>query len=390
VTQELKGLAPDQLKGIKYTCRDCDSTHAIMDTGQFLKPKTEGVKHFHCYQCDRDLTSEANTDGLAASLVHAFYLCETCAAGHETARGAKFLGDYYVIKELGRGGMGIVYKAVHKTIRRVSAVKMILPELVRNEYARKVFEREVAVQSKVIHPNLVRVLDQDRFKGIPFFVTEFLGGGDVKNLVSWEFRGPLEPPLAASITIQILRGLEALHEAGFIHRDLKPSNFLLDRSWKEPDFLVKIADYGLAKPFESAGNSMFEYTREGIAAGSYVFIPPEQITNYKYVRPPVDVYAVGASLYYMLTAKYSVDFPDPAAEADKTSPGKKQRHPVQIVLEDPSIPILERNADLPPTLAKVVDRAVEKEVEKRYQSAVQFRAALEEVCVEEGWPLPRH
>ena len=133
-------------------------------------------------------------------------------------------------------------------------------------------------------PNLVRVLGQGREKGAPFFVTEFLAGGDVKNLVVWERREPLEPALALSITVQILRGLQALHDHGFIHRDLKPSNFLLDRPADQPGLKVKIADYGLAKSFETAGNSIFEYTKDGVVAGSYVYIPPEQITNYKFVQ----------------------------------------------------------------------------------------------------------
>jgi eukaryotic-like serine/threonine-protein kinase len=284
--------------------------------------------------------------------------------------------------------MGIVYKVVHPPTGRICALKTILPELVRNDYAAKVFEREISVQSQFLHPNLVRVLDHGLQGRVPFFVTEFLSGGDVKNLVVWEFQGPIDPPLACNIVMQILSGLQALHDQGFIHRDLKPANFLLDRPYTDPDFLVKIADYGLAKSFENAGNSIFEYTREGLAAGSYVFIPPEQITNYKYVKPPVDVYAVGASLYYLLSAQYSVDFPS-ESESSGSFGEAGYRHPMQIILEDPPIPLKVRNPDIPDSLAAVVDKAVVKDLEARYQTAMEFREALAEAAVNEGWPLPR-
>ena len=343
---------------------------------------------FTCVECGRDLTDQAGVDGLATELTSASYLCDKCAsqkreAGLDSIGG----GDYLLLSEIGRGGMGIVYQAVHQTTGRVCAIKMIRPELVRDEHACRLFEREIEVQSKVHHPNLVRVLDQGRNGLIPFFVTEYLAGGDIKNLVVWEFQGPVEPRVATRITIQILQGLQALHDRGYIHRDLKPSNFLLDRSHREENFLVKIADYGLAKSFENAGNSVFDYTQEGVTAGSYVFIPPEQITNYKFVKPPVDVYAAGVSLYYMLTGHYSVDFPTEATSSTDTPETARSRHPLEIILEDPPVPLLTRQPELPPTLATVVDKAVIKDVGRRYQSAEEFRQGLEAAAAREGWPL---
>lgn len=341
---------------------------------------------FNCMMCGQDLTDSADSDGLALALSNSFYLCDSCTVKSKRPSSIpEHICGYKIISEIGKGGMGLVYKAVQEETRRICAVKMILPEMIRSEYASKVFEREIEIQSKVLHPNLVRVLDQGRHNNVPFFVTEFLPGGDVKNLVVWECQGPVEPSLACNISIQILAGLQALHDNGFIHRDLKPSNCLLDRKHDEDGLVVKIADYGLAKSFEDAGNSIFEYTKEGIAAGSYVFIPPEQITNYKFVKPPVDVYAVGASLYYMLTAKYSVDFPNQSAQDEQAPSAGKSRHPLQIVLEDPPVPILERKPDIPESLASVVDKAVTKEVELRFQSAREFRKELESVAVKEGW-----
>ena len=344
------------------------------------------LRKYSCAICEKDLTGRANLDSMADKLKNALYFCETCAAGRQSPEQKdKTIGDYLILGVVGQGGMGIVYKAVHQVTGRLCALKMILPELVMSEYATKVFEREIQVQSKVIHPNLVRILARGRSGRNPFFVTEFMAGKDVKNLVEWEVQGPLEPALAVEITIQVLTGLQGLHKKGFIHRDLKPSNYLLDRPYTEPGFLVKIADYGLAKSFENAGNSIFEYTKEGVSAGSYVYIPPEQITNYKYVKPPVDVYAVGVSLYWMLTGRYSVDFSSPSDGSPQSGSTGKPRHPLEIVLEEQAIPVLKRKAGLPKSLARVVDRAVMKDVDKRFQSADEFRMELEKVAAEQGW-----
>ena len=364
-------------KGGKYVCPLC-----LAAESKKVQPAPEAAEparpRWRCVSCEKDLSGRANADGLAEELGGSLYVCRECEGllTKSTIDG-RYLGDYQLLSEIGRGAMGVVYKAVHVETRRICAVKMILPDLSMSEHATLLFEREVEVQSKVIHPNLVRVLSRGRSAVNPYFVTEYLSGGDIKNLVSWVYQGPLEPELACRITIQILTGLEVLHKSGFIHRDLKPSNFLLDRPHTDRRFRVKIADYGLAKSYENAGHSMFDYTREGIAAGSYIFIPPEQITNYKYVKPPVDIYAVGVSLYYMLTGKFSVNF-------DKDESGKG-RHPLEVILEDQPVPILNRKPGLPKFLAAVVDKAVVKEVDRRFQTAHQFRDALVKVAVREGW-----
>lgn len=388
VTPEISDISQDELENFVYTCQSCrkKAETTLKQTGMFKALELEsGLEQsaFNCMICETDLSGHANNDGLAGQLIHSMYLCEKCASHMQKENvEPKSIDDYMLLDVLGKGGMGVVYKAVDRRTWRICALKMILPDLVLNEYAAKLFEREVSVQSKIVHPNLVRVLDRGRSGANPYFVTEYLSGGDIKNLVSWEFQGPVPAKMSTFIAIQILTGLKTLHERGFIHRDLKPSNFLLDRPYTEKSFLVKIADYGLAKSYENAGNSIFDYSSAGFTAGSYVFIPPEQITNYKFVKPPVDVYAVGTSLYFMLCAKYSVDFPNPE------EPDAKSRHPVEIILEEPPIPILERNKDIPEGLAKVVDKAVVKNVGKRFQTAAEFRAALVQAARTEGWMKP--
>ena len=331
---------------------------------------------FPCYGCDRDLGRWAHADEWANELPGARYLCPTCTAAQKSPNITRdTLGNYRILREIGRGGMGVVYKAVHEPTRRLCAVKEILPDAAGDEKTLKLFDREIGVQSMVIHPNLARILERGRDGDRLFFSIEYLEGGDAHNLVSEIFRGPVNPRLASLITCDVLRGLQALHDYGFVHRDLKPRNLLLSRAHDDPMMSAKITDYGLAKSFEEAGNSMFDFTRVGEVAGSMMFMAPEQILDYRFVKPPADVYSVGVSLYFLLTRKFSINFPGAPSPGGK---GQKQaRHPIHAMIEDQPIPILQRRPELSPELAKVVDKAVQKDIGLRYSTADQFLEALE-------------
>jgi serine/threonine protein kinase len=373
-------------------CHACRRGQA--ELGMHKEPGERGASErspgrVSCMSCGSDLSDAANADGRAQELADALYMCKMCAGKERKAEAAaKFMGDYSILNVLGQGTMGIVYRAVHLSTRRICAIKKILTDARPGQYSRKLFEREIDVQSKVIHPNLVRFLDMGQSDGMPFFVTEFMAGGDVDSLVTRFSKGPMDPPLACGIGIQVLRGLQALHNRGFVHRDLKPQNFLLNRTPPGRDMVVKISDYGLAKSYEQAGNSLFDYTKTGQAAGSLAFMPPEQILDYKHVLPTADIYAVGVSLYYLLSGEYAVDIPSPLAGRAGAIAGRRARNPVEVILLDPPVPLLERMPDLPRSLAGVVDKAVSKSVEERFQSADQFRNELAKAVLESGLPMP--
>ncbi len=344
-------------------------------------PVADAALRLACWICERDLSPVADNDGRAADVPDAIYLCEACMG--EVDPKAESFDGYSVLGEIGRGGMGIVYKAIDQATRRVCAIKKIRPDRLNDERTFRLFEREMRVQSKVRHRNLVRLLDHRCGPGGCYFVVEYMAGGDAGQLVGSVFHGPVEPRLAVAIALQVLAGLEALHAHGFVHRDLKPANILLSRPASHGFGVAKITDYGLAKSFEDAGHSLFDLTREGEAAGSLMFMPPEQILNYRYVQPPADVYAVGATLYHLLTGRFTLDVPE--LEAQTTAKAGRARNPIEALIEGEPVPILERRPDLPTAVAQAVDGAVQKELSARIRTAATFRMALLEAARAEGW-----
>ncbi|MBF0344899.1 MAG: protein kinase [Nitrospirae bacterium] len=378
VCDELNNVPEDEIKYAVYTCKKCQREEQERKQRVIKeKAKPEFTPNLKCVCCQTDLSDVADNDGCAHEFHDSLYICDGCAKKEQVHPiPYKTMGDYFVLCELGKGAMGIVFKVVHNRSRRIYAVKQIHSDAVRSEDSRRLFEREMEVQAKVVHPNLVRNIEKGQVGNVPFFVTEFLAGGDVSNLMRKVFKGPLPAALAVRITLQLLKGLSSLHSRGFIHRDLKPSNFLLSRSYDHPDCMAKISDYGLAKSYEDAGNSLYDYTQTGKFGGSLMYMPPEQITNYKFVKPPSDVYAIGVSIYYMLTGRYTVTVPKMNSGGHGADSPKRVRHPVEIILEDAPTPILQRKNDLLPQLAQVIDKAVMKEADKRYQTADEFREAL--------------
>jgi hypothetical protein len=343
----------------------------------------------HCISCSAEVPEGVHSRGPSTDAEEQLFLCRTCIQKETSNQSPPVQLDRYVIlAELGRGGMGVVYKGVEKESGRLCAVKSILPHVARDERARRRFEREIEIQASVEHPNLVRVRDRARDnRQTLYFITEYLPGGDLGKAVSRVCKGPLDPPTACRLMIQILRGLQKLHENGMIHRDLKPSNFLLSRPYNDPRCLAKISDYGFAKCFEAAGNSLFEYTSDGVIAGSPMYMPPEQITQFRFVRPPSDVYSAGASLYYMLSARFMMNFPTPKDRLEEIKQGIRPRHPLEILLSDAPIPLLERKPDLPPRLAAVVEKAVRRDVNERFQTAEEFRHSLDQAMTALGWGI---
>ena len=228
-------------------------------------------------------------------------------------------GHYAVERELGRGGMGMVYLVRSRPEGRRRALKVILPKLARDKQAGDLFLREMSISEALEHPNVVRSYHSGYAEGLFYLMMEYCDGGSLDNLLV--AKGVLSPGDALAIIRDVLVGLEYAHSVavpnltakagggdrsvGLVHRDLKPQNIFL--AIDGGSRFAKVGDFGLSKAFDVAGLSGM--TKTGTAAGTPGFMPRQQVLNYKYVRPEVDVWAAAATLYTTLTAHTPRDFP---------------------------------------------------------------------------------
>lgn len=297
-----------------------------------------------CDRCGKDVTSEIGGQRQGE------YVCESCrgelvsdaggiqkllhAARHRD-EGKPDVEGYIIDGELGKGGMGVVYRARSKRGGKVVAIKLMLAKVAVNERARKMSG------------------------GAFYCVMEFCNQGCLDGLL--KRRGKLTLKTAGPLMIQCLAGLVYAHKNKFVHRDLKPQNILLHKH--EGQVKAKLTDFGLAKSFETAGLSGM--TATGTAGGTFHYMPREQLTNFKYVQPVSDVWSMAATFYQVLTGKYPLDFP-------------RNRDPMEVILRDEAIPIRQRDASVPKPLADVIDRALLSDTMKRYQDASEMRIALQQ------------
>jgi serine/threonine protein kinase len=322
-----------------------------------------------CAQCGKDVAGEVGEHR------HGEFVCSACQA--DPARIVQHLlelslrGDpdlvaiqgYAVLKELGRGGMGAVYLARHARTGEQVALKVMLPRVAADPHAKELFLREVESTRALQHPNVVRVRDAGCSHGTFFLTLEYCDGGSVDQLLKRQ-GGPLPVAEAAPIIVQALDGLEYAHNVfgpgkGLVHRDLKPHNLFLAGSG--PGRVAKVGDYGLAKAFDLAGLSGL--TCSGAMMGTPVFMPRQQVINFKYARPEVDVWAMAASFYFLLTGRYVRDFPE----------GMEWW---LAVLHNDAVPIRQRNPAVPQRLADVIDAALVEAPSLPFKSAAAFKQAL--------------
>jgi len=211
------------------------------------------------------------------------------------------------------------------------------------------------------HQNLVEFLAHGSAGSGFYCVLEYCPGGSVFDLMT-ERGTSLTLAEAGQIVSQALAGLAYAHQQGFVHRDLKPQNILLTA---KSGGTAKVADFGLAKNFQKAGLSGMTVT--GDVAGTFTFMPREQLVDFKYCKPVSDVWSAGATLYFMLTSTTPRDLP-----ADRTKAAA-------AILHGPIVPIHQRVASIPDGIARVIDRALANDTRIRYQTAAEFRAALVKV-----------
>jgi serine/threonine-protein kinase len=266
---------------------------------------------------------------------------------------------YEVIRELGRGGMGVVYEARRQTDGSSVALKVIIPAAAGTQAQIDRFLREVSILHGLDHPNIVAFRDVGAAGGRLFFAMEHVPGRDAERLI--KEGGPLPLPRAVALVCQVLAGLAYAHARGFVHRDVKPSNVLVAEVGGAD--VVKLADFGLARVYQASQLSGLTLT--GDVGGTPAFMPPEQITEYREAKPPADQYAAAATLYNLITGEYTYDLPP--------------RGPLRFakILNESPVPILRRRPDLPPPLAAAIHRALARDPARRFPNVSELRKALE-------------
>jgi serine/threonine protein kinase/pSer/pThr/pTyr-binding forkhead associated (FHA) protein len=339
----------------------------------------------------------ANKDGRAFELRYvAIYMCKECVnlPSVEIQKSME-IGKYKILKELGRGDMGVAYKSWHKPTQRVVVLKVMIPNNDEIDRLNDLFLREMDVSSKLNHDNILRTIDFSKDKNsLPYLVSEFAPGGDLGNFILDIQKGPLPIEYACNIVIQILNGLEYAHRGNakiksIVHRDLKPSNILLSVDHNNR-IIAKIGDMGLAKCWEDAGNSRLTLNNEYF--GSKFFMSPEQIKKYRFVNPSADIYSVGMILYYLLSCRYPFEYPNPLELKQYEDYGIKGRmlqkylneetsklkSPILMNLEDDRIPLLKQNNKVPNALAEIVDSSILIEPKERgYTTASDLKQSLQ-------------
>jgi predicted Ser/Thr protein kinase len=273
-------------------------------------------------------------------------------------------GRYKLVKSLGNGGMGQVFVAENIAIGMKVAVKLLKPELLANPEFRARFQNEAQAVAAIEHPNVARFLDL--VVGDPtFIVMEYVRGETLADLIK---RGALPVDRALAIAQRLCWGLDAAHAAGVVHRDLKPANVLLAPDAEHGE-APKLIDFGLAKLAAAAGDS--QLTRTGQIIGTPAYMSPEQIKGEK-IDGRADVYALGCVLYEMLTAQ---------------SPFSNGSDDVQILyrqMHEAAPPLARFLPEVPPALDALMDKALQKEPEKRFPSVQAMAAALAEIAAKEA------
>jgi len=323
-----------------------------------------------CQKCGKNVTKEIRKAGRGN------YICDLCRLKVENdpmkllvqlilkekkilgSAGAPKLDGYEIVRKIGQGGMGSVYLARRKTDSRNVAIKVMLAKGVVNDRARKVFQREIDITKDLRHSNIIEFIDHGNSGTAFFFVLEYCDGGSVDTLMR-KNGGKLSLKIAGPIMLQTLEGLAYVHSMNHVHRDLKPQNILLTDS--SGNWTAKIADLGLAKNFDQAGLSGMTMT--GDYAGTSVFMPREQVTNYRDVKPVSDVWSIGATFYNMLTGHVPRDV-------------KRGQDPMEVVLRGSIVPIRNRDSSIPKKVGEVIEHALSSDIGDRYQNAAEMHKAL--------------
>jgi serine/threonine protein kinase len=263
---------------------------------------------------------------------------------------------YEVDQEIGRGGMGIVYRAKDKRLKRYVAIKLLPPELSFRRDVRSRFLREAETAAQLSHPNIVPIYAVDEVENLVFFVMACVDGDNLATQL--KKRGPLPIDDVRRVLTEVADALAYAHMRGVIHRDIKPDNILIDAV----DGRAMVTDFGIARAASGDGDSA-RLTATGIAIGTPAYMSPEQASGERDVDGRSDLYSLGIVAYQMLVGEPPF--------IGSTTPVLLVKH-----LAETPVPVEDRRADIPPALAQIVMRLLQKAPEHRFPGAVELVHAL--------------